>query len=147
MKDNRIATLESGAQVQIDHMHARYVMWEVEKKGLQQEKTKLKDSLTKDNQRALNQQKESYTQAIAKLRKELEVEKKTSDTLRSELGTAKQERDLKRTELDSCTKQLKEWDGYLSMLHDIDIGSLYVELRKFHFALEDADLSPTVGPN
>ena len=134
-KDNRIANLQLGGQVQLEHVNTLFAKWEAEKNGFHQEKTKLKDSITKEHQRVLNQQKESYTQTIAKLRKELEAEKKTTDTLRSELGTMKQERDLIHKKLDSCTEQLKEWDGYLSLLHEIDFASLYVELLDLKFGL------------
>ena len=123
-KDKNIAELESTIQIQMDQHEKRYTKWRQEKSQLEQRAIDLKTDLSTQAQGMLKKQKVTQIQEVEKLTKELEAERKTGATLKEELEEASTRTKRAEEELSCCTKQLSEWEGYLSLLKDIDFKKL-----------------------
>ena len=125
-KDKNIAELESAMQVQIDQHEKRYTKWEQEKSQLEHRITDVRTDLSAQAQGMLKKQKATHIQEIEKLKKELEAERRTVATLKEEMEKARTRKEKAEEQLRYCTKQVSEWDGYLSLLKDVDLKKLYV---------------------
>ena len=123
-KDKKIVELESTIQIQMDQHEKRYTKWRQEKSQLEQQAINLKANLSTQAEGMLNKQKVTHIQEAEKMMKALEAERKTVATLKEELEKASTRTKRAEEELSCCTKQLSEWEGYLSPLKDIDFNKL-----------------------
>lgn len=123
-KDGCIAELNSTIQNQFGALEARYSKWEVEKKELEDKigrketasDARLKDVLTKKNA--------AHGLELDKLRKALEGERKRSAALEGKLADA--DLRIKKAEegFAKCSKEINEWNGYMSQLREVDFKKL-----------------------
>ena len=123
-KDEKIAKLESAFQVQMDQHGKCLTIWEQEKSQLEQRGAEIEAKISAQAQSTLKKHKATHMQDVEKLKKELESDKKTVATLKEELGKANTKTARAKEELSHCTKQVSEWEGYLSLLKDIDFKKL-----------------------
>ncbi|MCJ1377893.1 hypothetical protein MMC17_000989 [Xylographa soralifera] len=129
-KDKNIAELKSTIQIQMDQHEIRYTKWRQEKSQLEQRAINLKTDLSTHANGLLKDQKATHIQEVKKLTKELEAERKAVATLKEELEKARTRTGRVEEELSCYAKQLSEWEGYLSLLKDIDLKKLEIDVKQ-----------------
>lgn len=122
-KDVLVARWESAVQVQTDGYDKRYSTWKEEKCRLE---NRVKDLETDLATRAGAAEKQKFTtaQAVTQIKKDLDNEKKTVAKLAKELETANNKTQEANKKLGRCSEQLKEWEGNLSHLKELDLKVL-----------------------
>lgn len=124
-RDSRIATLESANQVSLDTYDKRYKAWEGEKSQLESKVKKLETDVAA-RARMTEKQKAAHAQSVAQMKKDLDTEKRTVAKLTKELEIANKKTQDTNTKLGRCNEQLKEWEGNLSLLKEVDFKVLSV---------------------
>lgn len=123
-KNMRIATLESSYDVQLEKFGKCYIKWEGEKSQLERKLVNIKDEITTEAQGMLEKRKTSHARELGEVRKELEVERKRVEKLTRERERIDAETKKVETILNHRTKQLENWEGYVSLLKDVDFKVL-----------------------
>ena len=125
LKDIRIAALESANQLSLDAYDKRYKTWEGEKSQLESRVKKLESDITA-RVGATEKQKTTHAQSVAQMKKDLDNEKKTTAKLKKDLEIANNKTLEANTQLGRSNEQLKEWEGNLSLLKEVDFKVLSV---------------------
>lgn len=123
-KDKRIADLESGFQTQNQEFGKSYVIWHEDKSRLERQIIKVEADLNLKAKEASERGKAAYAREIGEMRKELEVERNKVAKQTEELGRANAKIKRAEIELSRCTVQLRDWEGYVSSLKDVDFKAL-----------------------
>lgn len=142
-KDAHIAKLESAAQVNMDQYEKRYNMWTEEKSQLELKVKDLESDLAA-RVGVTEKQEANHAQAVAQMKKDLETEKKTVSKLKKEIETASTKTQDATKKLGICLEQLKEWEGNLSLLKELDFRVLSVTFLLWFSCLGDTDVLYTV---
>lgn len=143
-KDAHIATLESATQVQLDGYDKRYNKWTEEKSQLELKVKDLESDLAA-RVRITEEQEANHAKAVAQMKKDLEREKKTVLKLKKDLEIASTKTEDANEKLGHYMAQLKEWEGNLSLLKELDFKALSVTFLPWFPCRGDTDdLYPVV---
>lgn len=123
-KNQRIAALEFGFQVQTEESGKHYMKWIEEKNQLEKKVAAVQNDANAHEQGLLKKQKAIHVQEIEQLNKELGAEKQKVDSLKNELEKVKIGMQKTKDEFNRCAERLSEWEDYLSLLKDIDFKAL-----------------------
>lgn len=122
-RDVRIDKLESANQELMNGYDKRYSAWKEENCQLEHRVKELESDV---NTRTglTEKQKVTHKQAVAQMKKDIESEKKTVAKLTKELEIASAKTQEAYKKLGHCNEQLKEWEGSLSLLKELDFKVL-----------------------
>lgn len=116
--------MQSLSKAQIEGFENRYSEWDKEKNRLRLQVTNMKAEMIAQADRIKDEQKDAYARKEREIRKELGAEKKTTATLADKLERANKKIERIEMELTLCNGRLREWEGHVSVLKDIDIEVL-----------------------
>lgn len=123
-KDQRIAALEFSFQVQTEESGKHYMKWIEEKTQLEKKVAAVQNDANAHEQCLLKKQKAIHVQEMEQLKKELCAEKQKVDLLKNELEKVKTAMQKTKDELNRCAGNLSEWEGYFSLLKEVDFKVL-----------------------
>ncbi|MCJ1462278.1 hypothetical protein MMC07_000878 [Pseudocyphellaria aurata] len=125
----RVAELQSAIQELMVGYEQRYSTWKEEKCQLER-RVKDLESEVATGEGVAEKQNINHKQAVAQIKKETESEKKTVAKLTKELETANAKTQQANTKLDRCNEQLKEWEGSLSLLKELDFKVFDTKIKQ-----------------
>ncbi|KAH0566148.1 hypothetical protein GP486_000451 [Trichoglossum hirsutum] len=120
-KDGEIAKLNEASEAALIVHEGRYSKWLAEKTNLHNQIAAAKTEAAEQRRASLNDQEAKFKKELEKLRKEIAVERRKSSSLEEKIKTANNEETRLRHELKYTETTLKEWEGKLSVLKDIDL--------------------------
>ncbi|MCJ1434813.1 hypothetical protein MMC27_004183 [Xylographa pallens] len=123
-KDKLISSLQLTNEAQVQQFEKRYSIWDKEKNCLDLKITNMKAEAAAQAEGILNEQKDAYTRKAREIQEELEAEKVTTATLTEELLKASTRMERTEMELSLGNRRLRDWEGHVSMLKDMDIKAL-----------------------
>lgn len=128
-KDAHIASLESAINNQFDNFEARYGKWDVDRQELEEKIEKIKTASDARLKHEVQKIKASHLQEVESLKTTLEGEKKKSTALEESLKDANSRITKGNELLEECSREVDEWNGYVSELKEVDFNKLYVQTR------------------
>ena len=123
-KDKLISSLQLTNEAQVEQFEKRYSKWDKEKDRLDLKIANMKAEAAAQAEAILSEQKDAYTRKAREIEKKLEAEKATTATLTEKLERASTRMERIEMELSLGNRRLREWEGHISMLEDMDIKAL-----------------------
>ncbi|KAI9768391.1 MAG: hypothetical protein M1839_004128 [Geoglossum umbratile] len=130
MKDTKIAFLKANSEENLEIHEKRYAEWANEMGTLEQQVVEAKANAAEKHKLALADLEAKHKKEITRLKKDLATEKTKSDSIAQKLETSIDTETELQHQLSIAKTSVKKWEGKLSMLKDIDLGSFTEKFQK-----------------